>query len=415
MTIRSSNQVSKRERPANLQEMNAIKMSHSVTAVAAADGAAVSAAEAMGVKSLLAVLRAATEEECCEILTALHKGMPLYSERMDGAVSATKKVRGRPKKAAVPAAAAAATALPSVEDGDAPTAGAYRLSAAEIDESVCLGRRFNETGASKDKRWKPAVYRETQCGKSVVEGSDLCAVCARRQEKFAAEEDAEKAPKIGWLDRVTEEPPEWCHMLGTAWADEKKPKWLGADATGSEAGSVSGGDEEAPAAAAAAAAAPAPKKAAAAKPSADEKAAALATKKAEKAAAAAAEKAKKEAEKEVAKAAKEAEKAAAKAAKEAAKPAKKETAKPAKKAAAVAAKADTAAAAAEADGELEMIDGVMYMIRSGKAFAYNEVTEETGECVGRLSEDGESILPLAPGGAGAAAEESDDEEEVLAD
>jgi hypothetical protein len=433
--------------------MNAIKMSESSSAVA--DGAAASvtavsavAAEVQGtldVKSLLAALRAATEEECCEILTALHKGMPLYAERTDGAAAASapaptaKKARGRPKKAA-PVAAAAAAALPSAEDGDAPTADAYRVPAEDIDESVCVGRRV----AEMDKRWKPAVFREAQCGKAALEGSDLCAVCSRRQEKFADEEDATKAAKIGWLNRLTEEPPEWCHMLGTEWAEEKKPKWLGAGASGSasasasEAGSVDGDGEEAPAAAAAAAAAPAPKKAAAAKPSAEEKAAA----KAEKAAAAAAEKAAakaaKEAEKAAAKAAKEAEKAAEKAEKEAKKAAEKEAAAAAKKASAkpaakkaatapakaapaVAAKADTAAAAEDSEGELTMIGGDLYMVRKGKVFAYDQISEETGECVGLLGEDGESILPLSSAGAGAAEsdaedeDEDEDDEEVLAD
>ena len=431
--------------------MSAIKMSESSSV--AADGATASvtavsavAAEVQGtldVKTLLAALRAATEEECCEILTALHKGMPLYSERMDGSAAAAapappaKKARGRPKKAVV--AAAAAAALPSAEDGDAPTADAYRVPAEDIDESVCVGRRV----AEMDKRWKPAVFREAQCGKAVLEGSDLCAVCSRRQEKFADEEDATKAAKIGWLNRLTEEPPEWCHMLGTEWAEEKKPKWLGAAASGaasasaSEAGSVDGDGEEAPAAAAAAA--PAPKKAGAAKPSAEEKAAALAAKKAEKEAEKAAAKAAKEAEKAAAKAEKEAAKAAEKAEKEAAKAAakaekeaaaaakkaaaaakpaaKKAATAPAKAAPAVAAKADTAAAAEDSEGELTMIGGDLYMVRKGKVFAYDQITEETGECVGRLGEGGESIEPL--GGAGAGAEESDgeesDDEEVLAD
>ena len=407
--------------------MSSIKISKSktssaaaaVAAVVTADGVAIcamdsaaapsaSAAGDMGtldVKTLLAMLRAATEEECCEILTALNKGISLYSERKDGA--AAKKVRGRPKKAA----AVAAAALPSVEDGDAPTADAYRVPAEDTDESVCVGRRV----AEMDKRWKPAVFRESQCGKPVVEGCDLCTVCTRRQEKFADEEDATKAAKIGWLNRLTEDPPEWCHMLGTDWAEEKKPKWLGS-APASESGSVGETDEEGTSAAAAA---PAPKKAAAAKPSAEEKAAA----KAEKAAAAAAEKAAakavKEAEKAAAKAEKDAEKAAAKAEKAAAaakKPAAKKAA-PAKKAAAapaVSAKADTAAAAEDSEGELEMIEGKMYMVRKGKVFSYDEITEETGECVGLLGPDGDSILPLGEDAAAAAESESEDESEAEA-
>ena len=428
-------------RNAVLSESSSVAADGATASATAVSAAAAEVQGTLDVKSLLAALRAATEEECCEILTALHKGMPLYAERTDGAAAAAaapapaaglRRARGRPKKAVV--AAAAAAALPSAEDGDAPTADAYRVPAEDIDESVCVGRRV----AEMDKRWKPAVFREAQCGKAVLEGSDLCAVCSRRQEKFADEEDATKAAKIGWLNRLTEEPPEWCHMLGTEWAEEKKPKWLGAAASGaasasaSEAGSVDGDGEEAPAAAAAAAAAPAPKKAAAAKPSAEEKAAA----KAEKAAAAAAEKAaakaakeaekaaakaEKEAAKAAEKAEKEAAKAAAKAEKEAAAAAKKAAAKPAAKKAAtapakaapaVAAKADTAAAAEDSEGELTMIGGDLYMVRKGKVFAYDQITEETGECVGRLGEDGESIEPL---GAAEESGDEEDDEEVLAD
>jgi hypothetical protein len=131
-----------------------------------------------------------------------------------------------------------------------PSAASYRICPEDINETVCLGRRIVE----KDKRWKPAVFYEGQCGKPVLEGADLCAVCSRRLEKFAAEEDAAKAVKVGWTGQVTEEPPDWLHMLGTAWAETKKPKWLGGgaaagSASASEAGSVSGAEE-----------APAPKK-----------------------------------------------------------------------------------------------------------------------------------------------------------
>ncbi len=132
-----------------------------------------------------------------------------------------------------------------------PSAASYRIRPEDINETVCLGRRIVE----KDKRWKPAVFYEGQCGKPVLEGSDLCTVCSRRLEKFAAEEDPVKQMKqCGWTGRVTEEPLDWQHMLSTAWAEAKKPKWLGGgaaagSASASEAGSVSGAEE-----------APAPKK-----------------------------------------------------------------------------------------------------------------------------------------------------------
>ena len=121
------------------------------------------------------------------------------------------------KKAA--AACGGAGGAAPAED-DAPSADAYRLAEDTIDMSTCLGRKFS-SGA--DKRWKPAIYRESQCGAAVEDDCDLCKTCQRRIEKFAED----PAATVGWLGRVTEDPPGWCHMLGTEWAETKKPKWLG--------------------------------------------------------------------------------------------------------------------------------------------------------------------------------------------
>jgi hypothetical protein len=351
----------------------------------------------LSLPSLIAALRAGTPAQMADILAALDLGMPLWAERKGvpleaeaaaAPVKPAKKSAGRPKKEPVPAAA-----LPEAGEDGAPDAAAYRLDPSAVDHSVCVAREMNETDASKDKRWKPAVYRELQCGKSVAEGSDLCAGCAARLAKYAAD------PKPGkWTGRVTEEPLEWVHMLGTKWAVEKTPKWLGAaggSAAASDASSDSGSAEEMPAAA------PAPKGAIAASKKAEkaaEKEAAKAAKVAEKEAAAAAKKAEKEAavaakkaEKEAAASAKKAEKEA----KKAEKPAKAKKAAPAlaggAAAAAVPAKADTAAAAEPAAGELKLIDGSLYMVRNGNVYEYNDLEETAGDFVGRLTADGEGI------------------------
>jgi hypothetical protein len=145
----------------------------------------------LDVKDLLAALRVATEEQRRDILTALHTGID------------------------APAVA-----------GGAPSADAYRLAEDSIDMSKCLGRKLR---GGKDKRWKPAVYRESQCGAKVEGGCDLCTTCQRRMEKFV------ENPKPGdWHGRVTEAPPDWAHMLGTEWAETKKPKWLGGGAAAAE-------------------------------------------------------------------------------------------------------------------------------------------------------------------------------------
>jgi len=138
---------------------------------------------------------------------------------------AAKKPVGRPKRAAV--------SLPEAGADGAPTAEDYRLKEEDIDMTACVGRRI----AATDKRWKPAVFSETQCGGKVMKDSDLCEACSRRLEKYV------EAPKPGaWTGRVTEEPEPWVHMLGTAWAEHKQPRWIGAStpSSGSEAGSAAG-------------------------------------------------------------------------------------------------------------------------------------------------------------------------------
>lgn len=109
--------------------------------------------------------------------------------------------------------------LPSLPDG-IPTAAAYRLSPELIDHTVCVGRVLSEE--HKDIRWKPAAYLEKQCGKDVITGTNLCSICTKRQEKAA-----ESGKHGAWNGRVTEDPPPWCHMLGTAYA--AKCKWTGGD------------------------------------------------------------------------------------------------------------------------------------------------------------------------------------------
>jgi hypothetical protein len=91
-----------------------------------------------------------------------------------------------------------------------------------------------------DNRWKPSVNREYQCSKKPLAGTDLCRVCTARQARYAEKE----TPKAGWLGRITDAPFDWCCMLGTKWAEDRKPKWLGSSvsAAASDAGSGAGSD-----------------------------------------------------------------------------------------------------------------------------------------------------------------------------
>lgn len=340
---------------------------------------------ALTMEHLLAILRAATEEQRTEVLGLLGAA-PTPAKKAVGGAGA--------KKTAVPAArkAAVAAPLPEPDEDGAPSASAYRIKEEDIDHAVCVGRVLK---GGEDKRWKPVVYREFQCGKATEEDCDLCKTCQGRLEKFADD------PKSGgdWNGRVTEDPHAGVHMLDTEWAEARKPRWMGEGASASDSGS------EASSAAASSAASKAAEKEAAKAAKEAEKEAAKAKKEAEKAAKAAekesaksakeAEKAAKAAEKEAAKAAKEAEKAEKAAAKKTA-PAKKAAAPAVKKAAGGAgaatpasapAKADSAAAAEEVEMELKLIDGTIYMVKDQKVYKYDEDSEEAGEYVGRLTAD----------------------------
>lgn len=108
--------------------------------------------------------------------------------------------------------------LPEFPDGsEQPTAAAYRLTPDQIDTTVCVGR----TVWDADKRWKPQIHRERQCGGAVVEGSDLCAACIHYCEEHSVKDTPSKHSR--WNGRVTEEPPSWCPMLGTE--RSAKCKW----------------------------------------------------------------------------------------------------------------------------------------------------------------------------------------------
>ena len=249
------------------------------------------------------------------------------------------------KKAAAvakkPAVAVAAKPVTSEE----PEASSYRLT--ETDASLCQARKEPPMTAGSegwDKRYTPAVFYERQCSKKPTEGSNLCATCAKLQEKEESDGTFKK-----WHGLITEEPLAHSHMAGTEWF-ASKAKW--------------GGGE------------PSPPKAKSAEKSA-EKAAGKAAKKAE-------EKAAKEAKKAEEKAAKDAKKAEEKAAKPAAKKGPKAK-KPAEEVVAVA-----EAPTVNADGEmLNFCDGEIRWVKNGNCYEVNELTQQPGDFAGRLTGNAE--------------------------
>jgi hypothetical protein len=278
--------------------------------------------------NIIAALRTATPEEIAEfrgILTVPSTPVKAPKEKKE-------KVPKAPKKSVLPA-------------GDAPTAADYRINPDDIDHSLCMARVFPGDG---DKRWSTKVWAEAQCLKKVA-ADGICTGCTKRRTKYEGG-DLTGGFTNQWGGLITEEPLDTAHMPGTAWAEAKKLVFVGAASAASDSDST---------------ASPVDAKAAA-------KAAVKAAKDAEKAAAKEAAKKAKEEEKLAAKAAKEAEKAAAKAA------------KPAKKPAAKKAKSEPV----PVEGKIVEIDGTDYMVKGDKAYAYDSLSEETGEYVGRVLADG---------------------------
>ena len=341
---------------------------------------------AFAMETLMTMLRAATDEEWKAFMLLQHeRGIPLFNAAVEAkevtehSVPPPKKepkAKKEPKEPKETKPKKEAPPLPSAEDG-VPDASEYRVPEGDIDDSVCVGREFD----GKDTRWSPAVLREKQCGGKVVDGSDLCKKCTKREEKYA--ENEKPGP---WAGRVTEEPLNWVHMLGTKWAGDKPPKFTASGSSGSSAGSsaASVADDAASESGSSeqmevkevkepkAKKAPVDKEA--------KKAEAEAAKEAKKAAAEAA----KEAKKAAAEAAKEAKKAEAKPKAKAAPKPKKES-KP---------KEEVVAAAAEpteVTDAIKNIGGVMYVIKNGNCYDYDMDTEGAGDYCGRLVGEGEDL------------------------
>jgi len=288
------------------------------------------------------------------VVATLKEQVATLMARLEAAAAPVKsKGPGRPKMTDEEKAAKAAEKAskpkkekPAAEPvGEAPDLEIYK-NQTPVDASLCMGRQI----ADPDARWSKAVYHEKQCSKKPVE-DELCATCAKRLVKYLEKPDW----KSGWNGRIDEDPADdeqltlSVHMPGTKWFEDGVT-WTGTNKSKS------------------------------ASP--------------EKAAAKSAEKEAKAAEKAAAKAAKEAEKEAKKAdkdAKKAEKP-KKEAKATTKAKAAVggAAPAAESVAAVEeapvnAGFEMCLIDGELRVHKNGNVFELDELTQEPGDYLGRLT------------------------------
>lgn len=165
-------------------------------------------------ESLIAHVKALPTEEKLAIGQWLAGALPTKSTQESAAAAAPAPA---PEKPLIPARHKMELAPPAGNRG-VPTADDYRLPVFLIDDTICMGRRITY----EDARWAPHVLGEGQCENKPADGDDLCPTCRRRLEKYAAN------PKPGaWTGRISEEPEGWLHMLGTAWAEHKQPKWVG--------------------------------------------------------------------------------------------------------------------------------------------------------------------------------------------
>ena len=207
-------------------------------------------------QSLLAMLRAGSCEEMADVLGELDRGMAIWTERRNQPLlqppplpsAPTKHVHsesslkllsgqqlrdiynpliGRPLGLTKsPDAPNKRTLIASilVYQNEAPTEASYRVQKATIRLDRCLARRI----VAVDKRWSTHVHSEGQCAASTLEGHDLCTSCINREAEYdkAVKRRAhgtELSKKGRWSGRITEEPYHWQHMLGTEWANKKKP------------------------------------------------------------------------------------------------------------------------------------------------------------------------------------------------
>ena len=281
-------------------------------------------------------------------MEALQQEVIRLKEQIAGqAEQLAKKGPGRPKKEKAPEGEdkgevkkekKAKPAKAEVEpQGEAPDLDIYKLQV-PINPDLCMARLI----ADPDARWTKAVYHEKQCSKKPVDDEPFCALCAGRLVKYLDKPDW----KSGWNGRIDEDPADdesltkSVHMPGTAWFADVT--WTGTSKSKSKSASPEAQAE-----------------------------------KAEK-------KALKEAEKEAKKEAKEAEKATKK-------PKEPKEAKKPKEAKEVKATGGALPAIAETaepvDGGYLMclIDGELRVHKNGNVYELNEVTQEPGDYLGRLT------------------------------
>jgi hypothetical protein len=101
-----------------------------------------------------------------------------------------------------------------------PDASSYRVEPDTIKPELCQARRI----VDKDRRWAPMIFKEGQCPRKPLGGTNLCRYCTQYLAKYEAEGHTHSNR---WNGLITEEPLPHTHMLGTEWARKRQPKWNG--------------------------------------------------------------------------------------------------------------------------------------------------------------------------------------------
>ena len=97
------------------------------------------------------------------------------------------------------------------------------MSPSDINPDLCQARLL--PGAVVIG-YTPKVYREAQCWHNKIEGN-LCTDCNDKRKRATALGENHHCYRQGfprWFGLITEDPFPTCHMLGTAWANNKVKK-----------------------------------------------------------------------------------------------------------------------------------------------------------------------------------------------
>lgn len=89
----------------------------------------------------------------------------------------------------------------------------------------CIARKLRGKTKHKLPEYRSNLYTPEQCGKKTISGEMLCKGCHDIHEiyKKTGNPATGKSPHhVTWHGVMTEDPPEWSHIVGTKWASDNR-------------------------------------------------------------------------------------------------------------------------------------------------------------------------------------------------